>query len=52
MGKNKPKKPLAVSKEVHYFIHRKILDSEGKYKSVDDFLKDKFEIEEEEGGFW
>lgn len=55
MGKNGIKKNISVSKKVHYHIAREILDSEGKYKSADDYLIKKLKIEDnykKEGGFF
>lgn len=48
MGNNSESKLIQVSKKVHYFIFRKILDSDGKYKSANHYLMDKLNIEDDE----
>jgi len=51
MGKKEHKKSIAVSKKVHYHILRAILDSDGKFKSADDYLIKKLNIaDDSEGG--
>lgn len=39
-------KVLMVSNETHYYIFKMILESLGKYSSVDKYLKEKLDIPE------